>query len=75
MNEVMEILESMNLGVDLEICDDLVDGGILTSLDLVSLVSELSDVFDITIPARELVPEHFNSAAAIWEMVERLQDE
>ena len=75
MNEVMEILESMNLGVDLEICDDLVDGGILTSLDLVGLVSELSDVFDITIPARELVPEHFNSAAAIWEMVERLQDE
>ena len=75
MKEVIEILESLNLGVDVETCDELVDGGILASLDLVTLVSELSETFDITVPARELKPENFNSAAAIWEMVQRLQDE
>ena len=63
MNKIMEILEDMNLGVDLEICDDLVDGGVLSSLDLVGLVSELNEAFDITIPARELTPENFNSVS------------
>ena len=74
MNKVMEILEDMNLGVDLEICDDLVNGGVLSSLDLVGLVSELNEAFDITIPARELTPDNFNSVSAIWDMVERLQE-
>ena len=75
MDEVIEILESLNLDTDVETCEDLVDGGVMASLDIVTLISELSDAFDITIPARELVPANFNSAAAIWAMVQRLKDE
>ena len=40
-----------------------------------TLISELSDAFDITIPAREIIPENFNSAEAMYDMVKRLQDE
>ncbi len=75
MEEVIDILKELNLEEDIENREDLVDGGVLTSLDIVSIIAELSDAFDITIPAREIVPENFNSAAAMWEMVQRLLDE
>ena len=74
MDEILRLLEEMNLDVDPAECDDLVDGGHLTSLDIVSLIAELSETYDITIPAREIIPENFNSAEAMWDMVQRLQD-
>ncbi len=75
MDEVISILEAMDLDADIETCDTLVDDGILESLDVVALISELSESFGIKIPAREIVPENFNSAEAIYEMVRRLLDE
>lgn len=52
--------------------DDLIAARELDSLTILSLVSELEDTFDITIPAVEIVPANFNSLAGIWAMVERL---
>ena len=75
MDEVLEILESLNLDADVNTCEELVDGGVLGSLDIVTIIAELSDAFDITIPAREIVPANFNSARAMWDMVQRLQDD
>ena len=75
MDEILEILEELNLDADVSGCQTLVDDGILSSLDLVTIIAELSDRFDITIPAREIRSENFNSAAAMYEMVERLLDE
>ena len=75
MDEILEILEGINPDIDFETCDTLVDDGILASLDLVSVIAELSDAFDITIPARDIVPENFNSAEAMYAMVQRLLDD
>lgn len=75
MDEILEILENVNPDVDFESCDTLIDDGILASLDIVSIIAELSDAFDITIPARDIVPENFNSAEAMYAMVQRLLDE
>lgn len=75
MDEILEILEGLDLDVDFETCDTLVDDGILASLDIVSIIAELSEEFDITIPARDIVPENFNSAEAMYSMVRRLMDE
>lgn len=75
MDEILEILENVNPDIDFESCDTLVDDGVLASLDIVSIIAELSDAFDITIPARDIVPENFNSAAVMYEMVQRLLDE
>ena len=75
MNEIYEILDDLGLTVEYKTCTTLVDDAYLESLDIVTLISELSDAFDITIPAREITPENFNSAEAMYDMVMRLQDE
>lgn len=74
MKEVMEILSNLRPDVDFEAEKELVDGEILDSFDIVSLVGELTDAFDIAINPAELVPVNFNSAEAICRMVLRLQD-
>jgi D-alanine--poly(phosphoribitol) ligase subunit 2 len=75
MDEILEILDGLGLDADFESCTTLVDDGILESLDIVTIIAELSDAFDITIPARDIVPENFNSAEAMLGMVNRLLDE
>lgn len=75
MNELMAILEELRPDVDFENETGLIDNGILDSFDIVSLVGELNEAFDIEIKPTDLVPENFNSASAILALVEKLQDE
>lgn len=75
MEELMEILEELRPDVDFENETGLIDNGILDSFDIVSLVTELNDAFDIEIKPNYLVPENFNSAQAILALVQQLQDE
>ena len=75
MNELMEILEELRPDVDFENEKGLIANGILDSFDIVSLVGELNEAFDIEIKPTDLIPENFNSADAIFAMVEKLQDE
>ena len=74
MEKLLEILRSLHPDVDFENTDDLVDDGILDSLDIVTLVTEINSEFDVAIPAEEIVPENFNSAEALMELIERLDD-
>ena len=75
MEELIEILEDIKPGVDDATEDKLIDNAILDSFSILSLVSELEDAFDIEITPVNLVPENFNSAKALWAMVQRLQEE
>ncbi len=75
MEELMEILEGLRPDVDFENEKALVTGGLLDSFDIISLVSQLNDEFDITIKPAKLVPENFDSAEAMFRLIEMLQDE
>ena len=75
MEKLLEILSSVRSDVDFENETRLIDDNILDSFDIVSIVGELCDEYDITITAEDLEPENFNSAAAILALVEKLQDE
>ena len=74
MQEFYKILEEIRPDVDFEKESQLVDDGILDSFDIVSIVSELNDHFDIAIRVSELSPENFNSAEAIYRMCIKLQE-
>lgn len=75
MEALYEILEDIQPGVDFEKETCLIDDHILSSLSILSLIAELEDEFDVTIPAVEIVPTNFNSAQAMWDMIQRLQEE
>lgn len=75
MDEILTILQDLHPDVDFENCDTLIDDGILDSFDIVTIIAEISDEFDVKIGAEQIVPENFNSAEAIWELVRRLEDE
>jgi D-alanine--poly(phosphoribitol) ligase subunit 2 len=75
MDTLLEILNEMHPDVDFETCDTLIDDEILDSFDIVSLIAEISNQMDVTISAKDIVPENFNSAQALWELIERLEDE
>ena len=75
MEELLEILSELHPEVDFATEKSLVDGKILDSFDIVSLISEINENFDVVVPPEEIKPENFNSAEAIWEMIQRLGDE
>ena len=72
MEQLIEIMQSLHPDVDFETYEGLVDDGILDSLDIVTLITDINDAFDVSIPAEEILPENFNSVAALWELIERL---
>lgn len=75
MEQLLNILEELHPDVDFETEDQLIDSKILDSFDIVTLVAEIDAEFDVAIPAEELVPENFNSAKALYALIERLMEE
>ena len=74
MEKLIEILENLHEGIDYETCETLIDDGILDSLDIVTLITDINDAFDVAITPEEILPENFNSAKALWELIERLDN-
>lgn len=74
MDELMKILSGVRPDVDFQNEARLIDDGILDSLDIVMLVGELNDAFGVSISVDELLPENFNSAAAMDALIRRLQE-
>ena len=74
MDELIQILNSVRPDVDFEMEDALIDDEILTSFDIIAIVSELNVQYGIEIQVDDLLPENFNSADSILELVERMQE-
>lgn len=74
VEKLIEILEEIQPDVDYGKCTTLIDGDILDSFAILSIVGELEEAFDISITPAEIIPDNFNSAQALWAMVEKLQN-
>lgn len=72
---LLEILADIEPEVDFENCTTLIDEHVIDSLSLISIIAELEEEYDISIPTVEIIPDNFNSAEKIWMMVVRLQEE
>ena len=71
MNELLDILNGLHPDVDFESCDNLVDDKILDSFDIISIIAEVGERFDVVVSVEDVVPENFNSAEAIYALIER----
>jgi len=74
LDELLLILRGLHPDVDYESCETLIEDGLLDSFDIVAIIAEISEKFDVTITADEIIPENFNSARALFALVERLMD-
>ena len=75
METLLNILNGLHPDVDFAAIDDLYDEGVLDSLDMVRLVTEIGMEFDVQIPAEELIPENFQNVNTIMALIERLDEE
>ncbi len=71
---VLEILTEIRGDIDFEKETKLIDDNILASLDIVAIVGEFNDEFDVEISVEDLIPENFNSVDAMVELITRAQE-
>lgn len=74
MDTLLDILRGLHPDIDFETREALIDDGILDSFDIVTIIAEVNDKLDVTITADEIIPENFNSARALFALIERLMD-
>ncbi len=75
MDELLEILKDIHPEVDYEVENSLIDSRIFDSFDIVTLVGEINENFDVEIGPQDLTPENFNSADSIYALITRLMEE
>lgn len=75
MDELIRIMSEVKPDVDFETATTLIDDDLIDSLDIIAIVSEVNDTFDVEINVDDLLPENFNSASALWDLICSLQAE
>ena len=73
--QLLDMLRDMHPDIDFETAEGLIDNKVLTSFDVVSIVAELSETWGVDIGAVDIVPKNFNSARALFALIERLEEE
>ena len=74
MEKLLEILQRVRPDVDFKNETLLIDDGILDSMDVVAIISELDDEFGVQVRINELIPDNFNSVEAIWNLIQNLKN-
>ncbi|MBQ4535802.1 MAG: acyl carrier protein [Clostridia bacterium] len=75
MDKLMNILNDTRPDLDFTKETKLIDEEILDSFDIISIVGEINSEFDININVSDLLPENFNSAEAIWALIQTYQEQ
>lgn len=75
LDELIDILKNLHSDVDYENCTALIDDKILDSFDLITMIADIHEKFDVIIPADEIIAQNFNSAKSIYSLIERLLDD
>ena len=70
MEKLMKILSDVRPDLDFNVEKFLIDHNKLDSFDIISIVGEVNDEFDVSINGADLKPENFNSASAIWDLIQ-----
>ena len=73
--QLLDLLRDMHPDIDFETAEGLIDKKILTSFDVVSIAAELSETYDLEMEAVDIVPKNFNSARALFALIQRLEEE
>lgn len=73
MEELKKMLQEKFPNVDFDAEKALVSGGVLDSLQVVEIIGEIEDMFDISVTMEYIQPDYFESVETMWDMIEELQ--
>ncbi len=71
MEELLEILRAIRSDVDFENEPSLIDGYILDSFDIVTIVNGMEEKFGIELKASDIIPENFNTVQDMMALIEK----
>jgi acyl carrier protein len=75
MNDLLEILNELYPDIDFTTYDARTDGPLIQSMEMVELITAIEEHFDIAFPPSLMGdPDHFHSAQAIWELIQKLEE-
>lgn len=69
LEQIIDMLDQIKDDVDFSTAVNLVDDRILDSFDILSIIGAIDDEFDVSVPAKDIVPQNFNTAQGIYQMV------
>ncbi len=69
--KIIGILSAQRPEFDFTTSGNFIEDGMIDSFDVVALVSEFEEAFDIEIDGEDIVPENFSSVEAIEELINR----
>lgn len=73
MDELISLLQTIKGDVNYTECEDLIDGGEFGSFEIIQAITEIEEKFGVSIMPDDIIPDNFNSARAMWEMISRLR--
>ncbi|MBR5970410.1 MAG: acyl carrier protein [Lachnospiraceae bacterium] len=71
MNEFLAMLQQLKPHVDFASGDDLVESGVLDSLDIFDIIEAIEATYGVEIDGEDVDPDHFVSAEHMWRLVQR----
>ena len=72
MEELRNLLKEKYPNIDFNSEMNLVSDGILDSIEVVSIIAEIEELFDIEISMEYIQPMYFESIESMWGMVEEI---
>ena len=73
--KIIKALEAVCDESDFKTSEDFIEDGIIDSFQIVELVGELEEVFDIDISGDDILPENFVNLAAICELISKYTED
>jgi acyl carrier protein len=71
MQRILSILQGVRPEFDFTTSQDFIGDGMLDSLDIVMLVSDLDKAYGISISGMDIVPEYFQNIASIQTLLHK----
>ena len=74
MKELLELLEEVKPGVDFESSQNMIEEGLIDSFDMINIIANINEKFDIDFSVAEIIPENFETVKSLYETIERIKN-
>ena len=71
--QILKMLSEIRPEFDFNTQNDFLEEGMLDSFDIVTIVDYIEENFGVIIPGDEVLPENFNSLAALESIIKKYQ--